>query len=152
MMARILVIDDDAEMRVLAEQILKSSKHEVVLAADGNEGMKKFRANPADLVIINLYMPDQEGLETIIELRRFFPEVGVMAMSSRAASRTMLAVAQALGATEVLQKPFFAKEMLTAVERVLRSNYYLCKRESSSGTSFDCLTALGATGSFAKCG
>ena len=138
MMARILVIDDDAEMRVLAEQILKSSKHEVVLEADGKEGMKKFRANPADLVIINLYMPDQEGFETIIELRRFFPEVGVMAMSGQAASRTMLAVAHALGATEVLQKPFFAEKMLTAVERALRSNYYLCKRKASGGTSFNC--------------
>ena len=152
MMARILIIDDDAEMRVLARQILKSSKHEIVLAADGKEGMKKFRADPADLVIINLYMPDQEGLETIIELRRFFPEVGIMAMSSRAASRTMLAVAQALGATEILQKPFFAKEMLTAVERALLSNDYLCKRKASSGMSFDCLTALGATGLFAKYG
>src|SRR5258707_13040013 len=114
MMARILIIDDNAEMRVLARQILKFSKPEIVLAADGKGGMKKFRADPADLVIINLYNPDQEGLETIIELRRFFPEVGIMAMSSRAASRTMLAVAQALGATEILQKPFFAKEMLTA--------------------------------------
>ena len=85
-MARILVIDDEADMRGLLEETLQSAGHEVSLAADGEEGMKRFRARPADLVITDLYMPGQEGLETIMQLRREFPSVAIMAMSGRVAA------------------------------------------------------------------
>ena len=120
-MARILVIDDDPDMRALLEQTLKSAGHEVALAADGRQGVNLYRANQADLVITDLYMPGQEGLETIIELRRRFPEVAIMAVSGRAIAATMLSVAQKLGAVEVLQKPFVTGELLAAVGKALRT-------------------------------
>ena len=120
-MARILVIDDDADMRALLEQTLKSSGHEVALAADGREGVREYQAKAADLVITDLYMPNQEGLETIIELRRRFPEVSIIAMSGRIAAGTMLSIAQKLGAVDVLQKPFVAEEILAAVGKALRT-------------------------------
>ena len=119
-MARILVIDDDPDMRALLEQTLKSAGHEVALAADGRQGVDQYRANPADLVITDLYMPGQEGLETIIELRKRFPEAAIMAVSGRATAATMLSVAQKLGALEVLQKPFDTAELLAAVGNALR--------------------------------
>ncbi len=118
-MARILVIDDDPDMRALLEQTLKSAGHEVALAEDGRQGVDQYRANQADLVITDIYMPGQEGLETIIELRRRFPEVTIIAVSGRATA--MLSVAQKLGAVEVLQKPFGTGELLVAVEKALRS-------------------------------
>jgi CheY-like chemotaxis protein len=97
-MARILVIDDDPDMRALLEQTLKVAGHEVGLAADGGERVEQYRAQPADLVIADLYMPIQEGLKTIIELRRRFPSVAIIAMSGKAEAEAMLSIAHTLGA------------------------------------------------------
>ena len=119
--ARILVIDDDADMQAMLEQTLTSAGHEVSLAADGRQGVVQFLIKPADLVITDIYMPNQEGLETIAELRRRFPAVRIIAMSGREAATTMLAIAQKLGAVEVLQKPFVADELLAAAARVLQA-------------------------------
>ena len=118
-MARILVIDDDPDIRAMLEQILKSAGHEVILAADGREGMERHRSSPADLVITDLFMPNQEGLETIHEFRTRFPEVAIIAMSGRAAAVTMLSVAQKFGAVAVLHKPFAADELIAAVAKAL---------------------------------
>ena len=118
-MARILVIDDEPDMRAMLEKFLKSAGHEVILAADGREGVKKYRTSPADLVITDLYMPNQEGLETIGELRRRFPEVAIIAMSGKAAALTMLSIAQKFGAVGMLHKPFAADELIAAVEKAL---------------------------------
>ena len=118
-MARILVIDDDPDMRALVEQMLKSAGHETILAADGREGIDQCRSKPADLVITDIYMPNQEGLETIMELRKRFPGLAIIAMSGRATAGTMLSIAEKLGAVETLQKPFVAEELLAAVEKAL---------------------------------
>jgi DNA-binding NtrC family response regulator len=118
-MARILVIDDDPDMRAMLEQTLKPAGHEDNLAADGKEGMEQHCTSPADLVITDLYMPNQEGLETIGELRRRFPEVAIIAMSGKTAALTMLSVAQKFGAVGILQKPFAADELIAAVEKAL---------------------------------
>ena len=64
-MARILVIDDDPDTRAMLELTLKSAGYEVISAADGREGVARQCTSPADLVITDLYMPNQEGLETI---------------------------------------------------------------------------------------
>ena len=118
-MARILVIDDEPDMRVLLEQTLKAAGHEVILAADGREGVERYCASPADLVITDLYMPNQEGLETIAELRRRFPEVAIIAMSGKAAALTMLSIAQKFGAIGILHKPFLTEELIAAVGKAL---------------------------------
>jgi DNA-binding NtrC family response regulator len=118
-MARILVIDDKPEMRELLELILKSAGHEVILAGDGREGMERYRTSPADLVITDLYMPIQDGPETIRELLSCYPEVAVIAMSGRPDSGTMLTIAQNLAAVEILRKPFDANELFAAVGKAL---------------------------------
>ena len=120
--ARILVIDDAPDARALFQQALESVGHEVVLAADGIEGIREYCAQPADLVITDIYMPNQDGLETIVELRRRCPEVAIIGMSGWNAARTMLSIAQKLGALQVLQKPFTVDELLAAVEKALRVN------------------------------
>ena len=118
-MARILVIDDDPEIRTCLEEILKSAGHEVTLSADGREGMERHRTSPAELVITDLYMPNQEGLETIREFRTRYPGVAVIAMSGMTAAGTMLSVAQKFGAVGVLHKPFAADELFAAVAKAL---------------------------------
>jgi CheY-like chemotaxis protein len=118
-MARILVIDDDPDIRVLLEQILKAAGHEVILAADGREGVEQHSTSPADLVITDIYMPKQGGLETIREFRRHFPEVSIIAMSGKALAVTVLSIAQDFGAVAVLHKPFTAEELIAAVAKAL---------------------------------
>jgi DNA-binding response OmpR family regulator len=118
-MARILVIDDDPDTREMLEQTLKPAGYEVILAADGRDGVVRQGISPADLVITDIYMPKQDGLETIREFRRRFPEVRIIAMSGRALAVTMLSIAQDLGAVAVLHKPFPADELIAAVAKAL---------------------------------
>jgi CheY-like chemotaxis protein len=73
-----------------------------------------------DLVITDLFMPNQEGLETIKEIHLKYPELPIIAMSGDAIAEAMLSIAVRLGAREALQKPFFARELIAAIGRVLR--------------------------------
>lgn len=107
-MARVLVIDDDEVIRMLLSRVLEASGHDVSTAADGRKGMAVFKMNPADVVVTDIYMPNQEGLATIMELRRSFPAVKIVAMSGGGMRSGMdvLPVAEALGAERILRKPF----------------------------------------------
>ena len=118
-MARILVIDDDPDTRAMLEQILTPAGYEVILAADGKAGVERYRTSPADLVITDLYMPNQDGLETIRQLRSCFPEVAIIAMSGTTNTGTMLSIAQNVAAVGILRKPFVADELIAAVARAL---------------------------------
>lgn len=119
-MARILVIDDDPDIREVTQRMLQSAGHIVTLAADGLEGLACMRSAPADLVIADLYMPGKEGVETIQELRQRFHELPIIAISGKlTAAVTMLTVARHLGALATLQKPFSREELLEAVEKAL---------------------------------
>lgn len=119
-MGQILVIDDDPEMRTMLEQTLRDAGHEVQLAADGKSGMELNRAKPVNLVVTDLYMPEQEGVETIMELHRDFPEIAIIAMSGKHGAGSLLSATKRLGATLTLEKPFQPNELLAAVEDVLR--------------------------------
>ena len=118
-MARILVIDDEPDVRAVLEQILKCAGYEVILAADGREGVERHRTSPADLVITDLYMPIQDGLKTIREFRIGFPEVAIIAMSGGTNSGTILPIAQNLADVGTLHKPFAADQLLAAVAKAL---------------------------------
>lgn len=118
-MARILVIDDDAEMRAVLGQTLKSAGHEVVLAADGKRGLAECGTKPIDLVVTDLVMPQQEGIETIMQLRRDYPKIAIIAMSGMSGARNLLWIAQRIGAAKTLQKPFQPEELLAAVTEVV---------------------------------
>ena len=122
-MARILVIDDDPDMRLMLEQILRPAHHEVLLAADGREGVERCRISHVDLAITDLYMPNQEGLGTIREFRSRWPEVAIIAMSGEAAAAALLSVAQELGAVGILRKPFSGEELMAAVSKALGALY-----------------------------
>ena len=119
-MERILAIDDDSEMRVMLQQTLAAAGYRVAVASDGREGVETHRANPADLIIVDLFMPNQEGLETIVQLRREFPAVKIMAMSGKpGAGSLFLSAAKHLGAVKTLEKPFQPDELLVAIREVL---------------------------------
>ncbi|MBI2403178.1 MAG: response regulator [Gemmatimonadetes bacterium] len=122
-MARILVIDDDADVRSVIRRHLQTEGHDVVEAADGRAGMKLFRDRPADLVVTDLFMPEQEGLETIRELRRSFKDAKILVVTGAApgGSFDFRAHAARLGAGAALTKPFTREELLGAVHALLDS-------------------------------
>ena len=120
-MARILVIEDDVAVRTVIRKMLVKKGHEVVEASDGAEGIKLFWETPAKLIITDILMPNKEGIVTIMELRRDFPDVKIIAISGGGAirSRDYLSLAENIGATRTLSKPFKSKELIGVVEELL---------------------------------
>jgi CheY-like chemotaxis protein len=119
-MPRILVMDDEAVLRMFVEEILASAGYEVVLAADGLEGLRQYQSTPVDLALIDLFMPNREGIETIKALKQLSPDFPIIAMSGDTMALTLLSIAQRLGAAGVLQKPFSPEELLASVKQALR--------------------------------
>lgn len=121
-MARILVIDDNDEIRGLIREILEGAGYEVVDASNGDEGIKTYRASPTDLVITDMIMPEKEGLETMVELRREFPGVKIIAMSGDGFEEptTYLDGARLIGgALRTFAKPFNISDFLDAVKELI---------------------------------
>ena len=120
-MPSILLIEDDELFRESLATALTEHGYTVTQAEDGEQGIKQFRANPTDLVITDIVMPNKEGVATVADLRRDFPQLGIIAMSGGAAHEPALylKIAGALGATRTLKKPFTLPTLLTAVEEVL---------------------------------
>ncbi|MBK9171281.1 MAG: response regulator [Bryobacterales bacterium] len=114
----ILVVDDDPGVRLVLEGLLGSAGYRVRAAADGRAALQLYRQAPADLVLMDLIMPEQEGLETISQLRQEFPEARIVAMSG-AHPDHYLHAAGLLGADATLHKPFGPKEPLRTIARVL---------------------------------
>jgi CheY-like chemotaxis protein len=121
---RILIIDDEDQPRRMLQQVLTRAGYEVIEASNGNEGLQYFRARPTDLIITDILMPEKEGLETIIDIRREFPAVKIIAISGggRTGNLNFLEVAKRLGAQHTLQKPFELQDMLGAVRDLLQES------------------------------
>jgi CheY-like chemotaxis protein len=117
---KILVIDDDPLVLYTLSRILERNGCEVVTATDGGRAMAIFRDERPDVVITDLIMPEQEGIETIMMIRQERPEVGVIAISGGARTRNFdyLRMAGSLGATEIIRKPFEAEELLSRLDRL----------------------------------
>ena len=120
-MKRILLIEDDEAVRTLISGALTGAGYEVFEAADGKKGMKLYEEVQPDLVITDLVMPEKDGIETIIELRRDFPRVKIIAVSGggRYGQDSYLQVAGKLGAERALAKPYKISDLLEAVREVL---------------------------------
>ncbi len=118
-MARVLVIDDDAEMRSMLRQLLDEQGHDVIEARDGKRGSELYATHAIDVVITDIFMPDKDGLETIVDLRKQFPDAKIIAISGQLSRHNMLPVATALGACRTIAKPFQPQELIEAVWEVL---------------------------------
>jgi DNA-binding response OmpR family regulator len=120
-MTKILIIDDDALVRTTLEYLLRDAGYEIATAEDGMRGMAMFRSEQPDLVITDIIMPEQEGIQTINEMRKAKPDAKIIAISSsrRIGNVDFLKMARSLGAMDVVSKPFDADELLTIVENCL---------------------------------
>ena len=120
-MARILIIDDEESVRVTLSLALESDGHTVVVAVNGEEGMREFRETPADVVITDILMPNKEGIETIMDLRKVRPNLKIIAISGggRMKNISFLDVAKKMGADVTLKKPFRMDVICHAVNKCL---------------------------------
>ena len=120
-MARILVIDDDNLVRMALREILEAAGHRVEEASNGKVGVDLYRKVPPDLVITNIVMPEQDGLETIRQLERIKPGLRLIAISGYdpTEEKGYLALAESYGALRTFTKPFDRAEVLGTVEELL---------------------------------
>lgn len=121
-MASVLVVDDEEPIRRLMRHALEQADFVVYEAADGNAALTQYRAMPTDLVIMDILMPGQDGLESILHLRKEFPLAKVIAITGGhelIGVLNYLEVAKMLGARRTLHKPFDLKELVDAAEAEL---------------------------------
>ena len=120
-MARILIIDDNAQLRSMLNVMLTQAGHEIVEASGGTEGVRLYREQPADLVVVDILMPEKGGLETIVELKKDFPKAKMIGISGGFQKKTDAnnSLADLLGVDRTLSKPFGSEELLKAVREVL---------------------------------
>ena len=117
---RILVVDDDAGVRQVLRSMLVPAGYGVELAGNGREAIEKLKVTPCALVITDLVMPEQEGIETIKVLRRDFPDVKIIAISG-AFGGDYLRIAGFLGAHQTMAKPVRMETVLRVVAETLGS-------------------------------
>ena len=122
-MKKILIIDDEPYILLMLKKMLERAGYEVDLASNGREGMDLFKKKTTDLVITDIIMPDKEGLELIIEMKKQRPGLKIIAMSGggRISPDSYLECAMHFGAEKVFQKPFRQKELVSAVRELIPS-------------------------------
>lgn len=116
-MADVLLIEDDAELRLVLRLNLERFGHRVTEAEGGRDALERVRTQGAEVVVTDLFMPEKDGFEVIMEMKRKWPDLPVIAMSGggRLAPGINLRIATRLGAKRVLAKPFSVAELNKAV-------------------------------------
>jgi DNA-binding response OmpR family regulator len=120
-MPSILLIEDDDQFREALAMALRACGYTVREAADGEQGVKLFRAKPADLVITEIVLPNKDGTAAVAELRREWPNLGIIAISGGFAQDAplYLKIAEGFGADRTLKKPFTFANLFETIEDVL---------------------------------
>jgi DNA-binding response OmpR family regulator len=120
-MATILIIDDDDKLRAVIARSLRSLGHELLEAGDGKRGVALAQTSDPDLVITDISMPDQEGIQTVRELRELDAALPIIVISGEqgVGAYRPLEDARLLGADVVMAKPFEFPEFLGEVQRLL---------------------------------
>jgi DNA-binding response OmpR family regulator len=123
-MARVLIIDDDDGVRALLRRVLERAGHDVTEAADGKQGLRQFHQVPADLIIVDIFMPEKEGLDTILEIREVAPHVKTIAISGGGMTGSLeyLDYADTFGVDRTFTKPLDLEEVVKEVARLLVSS------------------------------
>lgn len=120
-MAKILVIEDDDQNRQLFRAILEGAGYGVIEARDGKKGMSLVRVLAVDLVLTDILMPEMDGLECIMALKKEFPHLKIIAISGEMSNThlDLLSLAKKLGVCRTIAKPFELAILLHAVEEEL---------------------------------
>ncbi|MBM3421294.1 MAG: response regulator [Bacteroidetes bacterium] len=119
-MSAILIIDDESEIREMLRTVLQRNKFTVIEASNGKEALAKFKPSLVDFVITDILMPEEDGLEVIMKLRRLKPGLKIIAISGggKAGPVNYLNLAEALGADAVLAKPFSLNDLVAMIRQM----------------------------------
>ncbi|WP_432734660.1 response regulator [Maridesulfovibrio sp. FT414] len=120
-MKTILIVDDDPKMLDLLKHYLRKEQFNILSAQDGEEGMQLLKSNPVDLFIIDIFMPNMDGIQTILEVKQKNPSSKILVISGGGEYTGLeyLKQAKALGAGEALVKPFTQIDFLTTIQNML---------------------------------
>lgn len=119
-MARILIVDDEVTFRTVAAAALTNNGHSIIKAQDGRTGLALLATHPIDLIITDVLMPEQDGLELIMKVRETGNRLPIIAITGHPAKSALyLKLAKALGADRVLAKPFSIEDLLAAIRELL---------------------------------
>lgn len=120
-MKQVLVIDDDAAARSMLQDLIEELGHEVSVAENGHDGLRRFEERPFTLVICDILMPEKEGIETIREIKKKSPDTQIIAISGGGCSGNLefLKMAQSLGADCTIRKPFEIEVMERTISDLL---------------------------------
>lgn len=119
---KIMIVDDDPVLRLVAGEILRQHGYDVSEAEDGAEAIRQLEVSLVDLAVIDMLMPNKEGIETIQEIRQRWPDIRLVAISGGGKGLNtsyLLAMAKTFGAEAVYQKPIRATGFLDIVTEVL---------------------------------
>jgi len=119
-MAKILLIDDDDQVRMLFQVTLEGAGYRVLIAENGKHGLRLLEHQEVDLMLVDILMPDMDGLELIPLLRKTRPASKIIAMSGGSGVWDYLDTAKHLGANDTLRKPLGPQELLDAVSSQLQ--------------------------------
>ena len=136
-MSRVLIIEDDAPLRAVFCRILEKSGHTVCDAPDGRTGMALWHREQADVVVTDLYMPEKDGVEVLLEIKRFATETKIIVMSG-GGTKGLLDWTESvlsLGADGVLKKPFDTQQLLIGIQDVLATPSLTKPAGPSSGVT-----------------
>ena len=122
-MASILIVDDDPTVRLIARELLRDGDHAIVEAADGDLAMAVIGAVPLDLIVLDLLMPNKDGLEVLRHVKAHHPHIRILAVSSggRIGAVSYLETARVFGADEVMMKPLRLDTFANVVETLLQA-------------------------------
>jgi CheY-like chemotaxis protein len=114
-MTTILLIDDDDQMQKLVKIDLEDAGYRFVSADNGKHGLRLLEHQAVDLILVDIFMPEMDGLELIPLLRKTRPATKIIAITAGAGDKNFLDVAKLLGANAALEKPFVRQKLLDAV-------------------------------------
>src|SRR5574341_2553769 len=115
----ILVVDDDLEMRELVHDVLKDRGHQVTTTGSGQEALTLLADGDYAVVLTDLWMKGMEGTELLTEIKRLYPDIGVILMTAFGSVETAVE-AMKRGASDYLTKPVKSEEIIRVVERAVR--------------------------------
>jgi CheY-like chemotaxis protein len=119
-LATILLIDDEESVRRVFKAALEQAGYHVLTAEDGKHGLRLLEHQSVDLILVDIFMPEMDGLELIPVVRKTRPAIKIIAISGGSERMNQLDIAKHLGAHDTLKKPFSIQELLDAISSHLK--------------------------------
>ncbi len=122
-MTKILIIDDDAELRKNVSDILSGAGYSTDMAASGDEALEKIVLEKYDIALLDMMMPDRDGMEVLVELRKLRPRTRVIMITAFATVENAVAAIKK-GANDYISKPFKIAELINTVKRTVEETRF----------------------------